>query len=308
MKTVFIVNNKHNRLASLLPRLEELSRRPGLGSVQLVTTLWKQHTVELARNATRNGCDALIAVGGDGTLHEVVNGVMQSNIPANAFPAIGLLPYGSANDFARSAGISRSPEALVALLESRSTQRLDLGKIVLEQTGETRYFINIAGLGLSPEVARKVSQTSSVLGPGFNYFRQILSGFAGYEKKQVRCTAGPWQWEGKLLQMAVANGRYFGNALCIAPDARLADGQFEVAIFGDLSVWDYIRNLGNLKKGARINHEQVYYHHASQVQIESRDACGIEADGEYVGLSPATISVVSRVIRFLVPTEVHESF
>ena len=301
MKTVLIINSKNNRLASLLPRLEGLNRHPGLGSVQLVSTLWKQHAVELARNATKNGCDALIAVGGDGTLHEVVNGVLQSNIPANAFPAIGLLPYGSANDFARSAGISRSPEALVALIESRSTQRLDLGKIVLEQTGETRYFINIAGLGLSPEVARKVVQSSSVLGPGFNYFRQILSGFSGYEKKQVRCTGGPWQWEGKLLQMAVANGRYFGNALCIAPGARLADGQFEVAIFGDLSLWDYLKNLSNLKKGAKINHAQVHYHQAPALRIESDEECGIEADGEYVGLIPATLSVLPKAIRFLMP-------
>jgi YegS/Rv2252/BmrU family lipid kinase len=303
MKTVFIVNNKNNRLAKLLPRLEGLSRHPGLGGVQLVSTLWRQHAVELARNATKNGCDALIAVGGDGTLHEVVNGVLQSNIPANAFPAIGLLPYGSANDFARTAGISRSLEALVALIESRSTQRIDLGKIVLEQTGETRYFINIAGLGLSPEVARKVAETSSVLGPGFNYFRQILSGFSGYEKKEVRCTGGSWQWTGRLLQMAVANGRFFGNAVCIAPDARLADGQFQVAIFGDLSVWDYIKNLGNLKKGAKIKHAQVHYYPSANLQIKSSEPCGIEADGEYVGLVPATFSIMPKVIRFLRPAD-----
>ena len=301
MKTVFIVNNKNNRLAKLLPRLEGLSRHPELGSVQLVSTLWKQHAVELARNAAKNGCDHLIAVGGDGTLHEVVNGVLQSNIPGNAFPAIGLLPYGSANDFARTAGISRSLEALVALVESRSTQRIDLGKIVLEQTGETRYFINIAGLGLSPEVARKVAQTSSVLGPGFNYFRQIVAGFSGHEKKEVQCTGGPWQWQGMLLQMAVANGRYFGNALCVAPDARLADGEFQVAIFGDLSLWDYLKNLGNLKRGAKINHVQVHYFSGANLRVESSEPCGIEADGEYVGLAPATFSVLPKVIRFLAP-------
>ena len=131
--------------------------------------------------------------------------------------------------------------------------------------------------------------------------RHILQGFIGYEKKQVRCTSGGWQWAGRLLQMAVANGRYFGNALCIAPDARLSDGQFQVAIFGDLSLWDYVRNLGNLKKGAKIRHPQVQYRTAAQIALESQAPCGIEADGEYVGQLPATLSAVPKAIRFLAP-------
>ena len=302
MKVVFIVNNKNNRLARLLPKLELLGRQAGLGSVQLVSTLWKKHAVELARQATKDGCDYLIAVGGDGTLHEVVNGVFQSNIPVNAFPAIGVLSYGSANDFARTAGLKKSLEGLTELIRSRTTQRIDLGKIVLEQTGETRYFINIAGVGLSPEVARKVAESPGVLGPGFNYFRHILSGFLGYEKKQVACTANTWQWTGGLLQMAVANGRYFGHALCIAPDARLADGRFHIAIFGDLSLWDYALNLGNLKKGRKIGHPQVSYREATELLLKSDDPCGIEADGEFAGLLPATLSVVPRAIRFLMPS------
>lgn len=301
MKVVFIVNNKNNRLSRLLPSLEALSREPGLGRVQLASTLWMGHAVELSRQAARDGCDYLVAVGGDGTLHEVVNGVMQSNIPANAFPAIGLLPYGSANDFARTAGLTQSFDALTALINARATQRIDLGKIVLEPSGDTRYFINIAGAGLSPEVAQRVAQSTSLLGPGFNYFRHILRGFASYEKKEVYCTAPAWQWSGKVLQMAVANGRRFGDGLYVAPDARLADGQFQVSIFADLSLWDYARNLGNLKKGRRIRHKQVYYYQAPEMRLESADACGIEADGEYVGLAPATFSLVPKALRFLMP-------
>ncbi|MBT8206526.1 MAG: hypothetical protein KJO20_14235 [Eudoraea sp.] len=99
--------------------------------------------------------------------------------------------------------------------------------------------------------------------------------------------------------MAVANGRYFGNAICIAPDARLTDGQFQVSIFGDLSIWDYLKNLGKLKKGVKINHPQVSYHEAHEVLLESKDPCGIEADGEYVGLAPATLSVLPEAISFL---------
>ncbi len=304
MKIVFVVNNKNNRLAKVLPRLDQYCQQTNMGSVQFISTLRKKHAIELAKQATENGCDYMIAVGGDGTLHEVINGVLQSNIPANEYPAIGLLPHGSANDFARTARISNSIEELIELIQSNTTQKIDLGKIILQQTQETRYFINIAGVGLGPEVVQNLEQSSSVLGPGFNYFKHIIKGFLSYVKKEVSCTSSTWQWKGKLLQMAVANGRYYGNAICTAPDAKLTDGQFQVVIFGDLSIWDYLKNLGNLKKGVKINLPQVSYHDANEVLLESNDSCGIEADGEYVGLAPATISVLPKAICFLMPPDV----
>ncbi|WP_297704444.1 diacylglycerol kinase family protein [uncultured Eudoraea sp.] len=304
MNIVFVVNNKNNRLAKVLPRLDQYCQQTNTGSVQFISTLRKKHAIELAKQATENGCDYMVAVGGDGTLHEVINGMLQSNIPANEYPAIGLLPFGSANDFARTARISNSIEELIALIQSNTTQKIDLGKIIIQQTQETRHFINIAGVGLGSEVAQNLEQSSSMLGPGFNYFKHIIKGFLSYVKKEVSCTSNTWQWKGKLLQMAVANGRYFGNDICIAPDAKLTDGQFQVTIFGDLSIWDYLKNLGNLKKGVKINLPQVSYHDANEVLLESNDSCGIEADGEYVGLAPATISVLPKAICFLMPPDV----
>lgn len=304
MKVVFVVNNKNNRLAKVLPSLAQACEKATLGNVQFVSTLQRKHAIELAQQATENGCNYLIAVGGDGTLHEVVNGILQANIPADDYPVLGLLPQGSANDFARTTGISNSVEALVEMIQSNTIQKIDLGKIVLQQPQETRYFINIAGIGLGAQVAKNLEGSSNRFGPGFNYFKHIIKGFLTYDKKEVSCTGSTWQWKGKLLLMAVANGRYFGNAICIAPDAKLTDGQFQVAIFGELSIWDYLKNLGKLKKGVKINHPQVNYHAAHEVLLKSTDACGIEADGEYVGLAPATISVLPQAISFLMPPDV----
>ena len=123
MKIVFIVNNKNNRLAKVLPRLSQYCQQTKLGRVQFMSTLHKNHAIEMAKQATENGCDYMVAVGGDGTLHEVINGMLQANINPNEYPAIGLLPYGSANDFARTAGISNSIAALIALIKSNTTQK-----------------------------------------------------------------------------------------------------------------------------------------------------------------------------------------
>ena len=304
MKIVFIVNNKNNRLGKVLPSIKQYCHQVVPGAVAFLFTERHKHAIELARQATQDDCTHLIAVGGDGTLHEVINGVFQSDVPAQEYPVIGLLPNGSANDFARTACISNSIEVLIALVQSGPAQKIDIGKLVLQKSGEIRYFINIAGVGLGPEVVQKLERSASVFGPRFNYFKHIIKGFLSYTKKEVSCTSSSWQWKGKLLQMAVANGRYFGNAICIAPEARLTDGQFQVAIFGDLSFWDYLKNLSKLKKGVKINHPQVSYFETQEVRLESKDTCGIEADGEYVGLAPATLSVLPEAILFLVPSDV----
>ena len=303
MKIDFIVNNKNNRLDKVIPGLQSYFQDRHLGEVRFLFTQHRKHAIALAEEAAESGCDHLIAVGGDGTLHEVINGVCKSNIDTDDYPVIGLLPYGSANDFARTTGVSNSPEELHERILSNSTQKIDLGKITLDQTGETCYFINIAGVGLGAEVAQHLEGTSSLWGPRFNYFKHIILGFLQYVKKEVTCTSSTWQFQGKLLQMAIANGKYFGNAICVAPDAQLNDGRFQISIFGELSIWDYLKNLGKLKKGIKIRLPEVCYYESEEVRLESDDPCGIEADGEYVGLLPATLRVIPIAIRFLMPPE-----
>ncbi len=304
MKITFVINSKIRRFAKVISKLEKLCAQTNIGNVQFLLTLRRKHAIELAKQATENGCNYLVAVGGDGTLHEVVNGILQSKLSSNKYPVLGLLPYGSANDFARTAGVTNSIEELIEMIQSKTIQKIDLGEIFIHQTKITRYFINITGVGLGPEVAKKIEQSSSVFGPGFNYFKHIIKGFLNYQKKEVNCTSSKWQWKGKLLQMAVANGRFYGNAICTAPNAKLNDGQFQVAIFGDLSIWDYLKNISNLKKGVKINHPKVRYYNTKNVLIESNDSCGIEADGEYVGLAPATINVLPKAINFLSPISI----
>lgn len=283
--------------------LHEACDRSDFGAVEFKHTTGRKHAIELGRNAAVNGCDFLIGVGGDGTLYELVNGLLQSEIPPQDLPVLGLLPYGSANDFARSAGINNSIEELIALILSNSTKKIDLGRIVLKQKQEIHFFVNIAGVGLGPLVVKSMEQSSRVLSPGFDYFRSILKGFLRYQKTNVSCSCGTWHWKGKLLQMAVANGRYFGNAICVAPEAVLDDGIFQLVIFGDLSIWDYLKNLGKLKKGFKIIHPEVHYYSSKEVVLESEKPCGIEADGEYIGLLPATLSVLPKAISFLMPLD-----
>ncbi|WP_373017613.1 diacylglycerol kinase family protein [Muriicola sp.] len=302
MRLVFIINNKNNRLRKNLPGLTDYFQEAYPAQVAFQYTERRKHATELAKNAVEKGCDYLVAVGGDGTLNEVINGIMMSGLAPEKYPVLGLLPLGSANDFARTAGINASWEELDQWIRQGSIRQIDVGRISMQDMRKDRFFLNIAGVGLGPEVVLKMDRTRSVLGPSFHYFKSILSGFWSYRKKRVQCQSPSWKWEGKLLQMAIANGRFFGNAICIAPDASLSDGQFQVVIFGDLSIWDYLKNLRKLKRGVRIVHPEVSYWAANEIRLESTDVCGIEADGEYVGHLPAGISILPGRVRLLMPS------
>ena len=306
MRIVFIVNNKNNRLKKKLPALHSFFEVRFPGQVEIQCTLRHWHAAELAKITSEEGCDYLISAGGDGTLHEVINGLLLSEVPPDRRPAVGLLPLGSANDFARTAGISSSSEDLAKWISNRTIQKIDAGMIRLDATGEMRYFINVAGLGLGAEVVQLMNRKEPFLGAALHYYYGIFRGFLQYRKKEVVCRGNAWEWKGRMLQMAVGNGRYFGNGICIVPQAALADGTLGVSIFGDLSLWDYMKNIQNLKKGNFIEHPGVIYRNSNELFLKG-DGCGIEADGEFLGSLPATVSVIPSALSFLMPPAQQES-
>jgi len=299
MRIVFIVNSQIRGSKGIL---EEIKREFNEVSISIVTTQFSKHAISLATEATHDQYDFIIAVGGDGTLNEVLNGMMAANVPINSMPVLGMIQRGSANDFARTIGVKQTAKELKKLIDDKHHPKIDIGKIELLLNEETpKYFINICGLGLGPEAVLIKERAPKILGPEIAYYKSIIQGFMSYDRKPIHCTGDDWQWTGSLLQMAIGNGRYFGNGMCVCPDAKVDDGLFQVALFGDLSLKDYFKNLGNLKKGNHLNHPDAHYFKTKMIQIENSgdQPCGIEADGEVVGYAPATISVVPNAIEFL---------
>jgi len=301
MQITFIVNSQIKKLRRTLAEIGDTFY--GVDEIQatILQTHHAGHSKELAQEVTQKGCDYLIAVGGDGTLNEVLNGIMNANIPTNEFPVLAVLPRGSANDFVKTIKASDHIISLKDDILNKNIQKIDIGKIVITSTQDKpKYFINIASLGLGPEVVKTMENSSKMFGSSVAYFSSIIRGFLSYEKRSVLCEGDEWRWEGKLLQMAVANGRFFGHGICVAPDASIRDGLFHISLFGELSLFDYLKNMANLKKGIKINLPAAHYFTAKEIKITPiNDQCGIEADGEYAGESPVTIKVLPDAIKFL---------
>lgn len=296
-KIGFVVNGKKNRKKRLLKEIAGLQRSANQFDLILKETSGIGDAIILAKELANNDCSHIISVGGDGTLNETINGVMQSTNPG---AIVGVLTYGTANDFARTVPASSSLKHLLRSVESGASQKIDLGLITRLHTEEQRYFVNIASIGMGAEVVKKVNLSSKFWGSEITFFSAIVRTFSDYRNQLVRCDAGDWQWEGEANSIVVANARYFGNGMCIAPEADPTDGIFSVVINGDITLKDYLKNIITIKKGKKVQHPEVKYKAASELIIASvANKCFVEADGEFIGALPIKISMMKHKLNLL---------
>ena len=296
VKVGFIVNGKKRRAQRFQKELDDGSIDSNITCL-IRETHSKGHGILLTQELINEGCSHIIAVGGDGTLHEVVNGVMR----ANQNTVVGLLRNGTANDFSKSFSIPRSLNELLKAISNGKTEKIDVGMV--ESTDalddHVRYFINIASAGMSAGVVEKVEQSGSWLSANVTFFMAIIRTFLSYKNLPVKATAEGWSWEGNINTMAFANGKYFGSGLCIAPQAELKDGQIAVTVIGDVNLFDYLKYTGKLKRGKFIQHPKVKYLHLKNVALSSLQECCMEADGELIGKLPLQISILPQAVRMI---------
>ena len=267
----------------------------------------------IAERAAHEGRKLIIACGGDGTINEVANGILASGADAE----LGVLPSGTGGDFRRTLGMPTEVRAAARALRAGRTRLMDVGRATYaDHDGgeETRHFLGVASLGLSPGVIRRVKSDESPLLP-----KKFLGGLGGQvsfavatlgatlsltnKSVAVRVDDGP-ERHLTVTNFCVANARYFGGGMKIAPDALLNDGQFDVISVGDLNAAQIITNAPKLYLGKHLSIPQVRHARAARVFVRSAskdDAVMIEIDGELPGRLPAAFEVLPRALRVRLP-------
>jgi YegS/Rv2252/BmrU family lipid kinase len=269
--------------------------------------------IELAAVAARNGTKLIIACGGDGTISEVANGILSAGTEAE----LGILPSGTGGDFRKTIGIPNRARDAARILRTGKPRLIDVGKVTFTGTGgqhESRYFLGVASFGMSAEVIARVKERGPRWLPakGSGWLKGRVSfGVAMLETAlKMEPTRVVVQLDDDparhltVANLCIANARYFGGGMKIAPDAKLADGRFDVISIGDLGAARILANAPRLYLGAHLNLEQVG--HALATKVSARPAASdqcieIDVDGEIPGQLPATFQIIPRGLRVRCP-------
>jgi diacylglycerol kinase (ATP) len=259
------------------------------------------HATQLARQALDDGYRTIVAVGGDGTVNEVLNGLVDEGA-VDPEVVLGIIPWGTGADFARTAGIPRDHAAACRHLLRSETRSIDLGKITCLCEGQEveRYFINAAGLGFDGEVAELVNRNPKLLGGTIPYLACLFTRLVTYRNKNVEFSFDDQYVRGRTNSVIVCNGRYLGGGMFVAPEASLDDGLFDVVVLGNLNKLEVVANVPRVYKGTHLTHPKVSFCRAREVHVESQERMFLQAEGELIGEAPATFRVIPRALKVLV--------
>jgi len=254
------------------------------------------HAIELAREATASGYQFLVAVGGDGTVNEVANGILQSKDSCEA--TIGIISTGTGGDFIRTAGITKDYIKACASICGAKKRMIDVGVAEYMKNGEPcrRYFINSAGIGFDAQTIEAASRLPKIFGGTVPYVLGLLKSVVSYKNKQVDAHIGERCEQKRVLMMVMANGCYFGGGMCIAPKADIYDGLFDVVSVGDINKMELLKTFPKIYKGTHVTHPAVKIERASSVEINSQEKVFIEADGEFIGECPASFKIIPAAL------------
>jgi diacylglycerol kinase (ATP) len=263
-------------------------------------TSYAGHAAQLATEALSKNYDCILAAGGDGTLHQVINGILSAN--ANqTIPSLGLIPLGSGNDFATTCRLSFNASSIVELLEANQPKPTDVGKISChDEQGNAikKCFINACSVGMGPATVQRMEKSPKWLSSDIRYLTSILHTFFNHQPAPLSIKMESWEWSGKARVFAVANGKSFGNKIFIAPDAIQDDGFLNSFLAGEVPLLKFLLFLQSLKQKKKIVDDKISYSLAKRIELSSAEKVMLEAEGELVGYLPARIEVMPSRISF----------
>ncbi len=260
-------------------------------------TRYSGHAIQLAQECTHQNYECILSAGGDGTLNQVLNGMLSNGY--KNLSKLAILPLGSGNDFAGACGLRLEAQQLISLLENNNPMSTDVGKLVcLDSSGNEvqKYFLNVASVGMGPATVERMEKFPRWMGSNFRYLAAIFHTFFTHKPTDISIKADAWSWEGKARVWAMANGQSFGNRIFIAPQSKSNDGVFDTFLAGDVPLLKFLIYLQQLKSKRKIIDPKVQYQQGRYFEMTSSEKLAIEADGEIQGYLPAKAELMPNQI------------
>jgi YegS/Rv2252/BmrU family lipid kinase len=271
---------------------------------RVVLTTGPGHATRAAAEALADGVRYLVAAGGDGTVHEVLNGMLSGGGPVDGAmggaidgAVLGVLPIGSGCDFVRSFGIPRDPARAAGRLSGDATHVIDVGKVTYGGD-QVRYFANIAEAGLGGAVVARAARLPGMRG-GLRYGVAFCLALPRFRPGQARVTADGTEVATRMLNVVVANCQYYGGGMRISPKSTADDGLLDLLTMTG-SRRDAWTTLPKVYRGRHLPHPEITELRGSVIRVEAEVPLLIEADGELIGSTPATFEAVPSALRLKV--------
>ncbi|MGH7281231.1 MAG: diacylglycerol/lipid kinase family protein [Polyangiaceae bacterium] len=311
MNPLVIVNpnsggGKTGRVFSSMQRTFESA----LGTVDVTFTERTGHAIEIAAGAAKAGRDLVVAVGGDGTLNEVINGLMRAAEEGSRAPEVAIVGQGTGGDFRKTLGLEHRLDKYLEAIASGRVRAIDVGRITYrdhEKQQQTRFFVNILSAGMGGLVDRYVAGASRALGGKVAYFGASLRALVQAKRGRLRCevTENGKTSEKKIqtLMIAICNGRYFGSGMHVAPMAKIDDGKFEVVSIDAESKLAFSMSSQRIYDGTHIGKEGVVHFSCEKIDMDlenedARELFLLDCDGEPIGGLPISVEVIPGALRF----------
>ena len=235
----------------------------------------------LARDAAREGVDIVVAAGGDGTVHEVANGLLEAFAEEIEGPVLGILPVGTGNDFAKLVGPLKQLDRSLDILAAGSVRHMDACRALWGD--RARWFVNAGGTGIDVEVVRQIIRRRGGRTPAVaTYLGAVLIALVRYRAVPLRIKMDDRMVESDTMIVAAANGRCIGGGFWVCPRAEPDDGRFDICIVKRMSYWEALRAIPLILRGVHERHPKVEMHRATRVEIHAMgdDPLFFQLDGE----------------------------
>jgi YegS/Rv2252/BmrU family lipid kinase len=304
-RIAFLVNpaSDNGKTGKLWPELAHRAAELGLVGEALLSERAGE-LAELTVRAGEDGAEVVIAVGGDGTVNEVVNGLMRLREADRAVPELAVVPRGTGRDFVRTFRIPRRLDEALALAEGGRSRAIDVGRVEFrawDGSESASYFANVASAGMSGAVAKRANSTSKALGGKVSFLAATLAVFAHWKPGRMDVQVDGERRDGLMYDVLVANCVYLAGGMKMTPEAVPDDGLFDVLLLGEITRTDLALTLPKVYRGTHLPHPKAELLRGRTVTVDAPAPLPVELDGEQPGTTPARFELVPRAVRLRVP-------
>lgn len=259
-----------------------------------------QHEYELVLEALEKGFRKFVSIGGDGTLHHIVNGLMQQKLVSKAALKLAVIPLGTGNDWVKTYKIPKNIKKAVGIIKAEKTVLQDIGTISLLNSDTNVFFNNVAGLGFDGYVVKR-NERLKFLGAASFLVSTVLS-LASYKSTEFIIESSDKKLTTTSLLTIVGICQFSGGGMQLTKDVDTSDGLFDISVAKHFTLWRLLKNVVGLFNGSIVNHKQVETFKTDQITITTTEKnVFVQADGELIGTGGFTAKILPKALQFVVP-------